>query len=369
MKKINVAVLGCTGLVGQQFVRLLGGHPFFALRCLTASARSAGKPYGEVAAAPGPAAALTVRENTAAAVVASGARVVFSALPAAAAGPLEAELRRLGVRVFSNASAHRLERSVPLLIPEVNPGHLELARRQLERFPGFIVTNPNCVVSGLAIALRPLMALGLRAVTVTTFQAVSGGGRRGVAAWDILGNVVPYIANEEEKVGRETRKILGRLAADRVTPSRMEVFPACSRVPVKDGHLQSVCAEFSRTVAVDEVAAALAGFQAEPQRLKLPTAPASPIVVRGEIDRPQPLLDAGAGAPGPAGAGWDGPVAAGRDGRAAGMAVSVGRLRRQGQRVGFFLLLHNTVRGAAGGSLLNAELAAARGLIPGVAHG
>jgi aspartate-semialdehyde dehydrogenase len=348
MKKIKAAILGCTGLVGQQFVRLLDEHPVFALACLTASPRSAGKTYGE-ATNDHRAARRLIRETTAAAVIQSGARVVFSALPAAAAGPLEAELREGGLLVFSNASAHRMDPGVPLLIPEVNPGHLELSRVQLRRHAGFIVTNPNCVVAGLAIALKPLVALGLRGVTVATFQAVSGGGRHGVAAWDILGNVVPFIAGEEEKVAREARKILGSLAADQVEESGLEVYPSCSRVPVKDGHLQSVTAEFADPVRSEEVKEALAGFTAEPQRLGLPTAPPRPIIFVDGPDRPQPLLDVNGGGPG----------------RAAGMAVSVGRLRPQGKRFGFFLLVHNTVRGAAGGSVLNAELAARKGLIPG----
>ena len=340
MKKIKAALLGCTGLVGKQFVRLLDDHPFFELACLTASSRSAGKTCAR---------ALVIRETTAAEIIRSGARLAFSALPSAAAGPLEAELRAAGLRVFSNAGAHRMDESVPLLIPEVNPGHLELSRNQLRKHGGFIVTNPNCVVAGLALVLKPLIALGLRAVTVTTFQAVSGGGRRGVAAWDILGNIVPFIAGEEQKVVRETGKILGELAGDHVAGSPVEVFPSCSRVPVREGHLQSVSAEFDRPVGSEEIRAALTGFAAEPQQLKLPTAPAAPIIVHDEADRPQPTLDINAGGPG----------------RASGMAVSVGRLRLRGRRCDLFLLLHNTVRGAAGGSVLNAELAASQGLIPG----
>ena len=217
MKKIKVAILGCTGLVGMQFARLLDAHPFFELTGLFASGRSAGKRFGETlegtaAAGVGPGTReQVVRETTVAAIGQSGARIVFSALPANVAGELEVELRRQGSFVFSNARAHRMDADVPLLIPEANPDHLELTRVQLRKFAGFIVTNPNCVVAGLALALKPLTALPLQAVTVTTFQAVSGGGRRGVAAWDIMGNVIPYIANEEEKIGRETKKILGTL--------------------------------------------------------------------------------------------------------------------------------------------------------------
>ncbi|MBN2345944.1 MAG: aspartate-semialdehyde dehydrogenase [Candidatus Aminicenantes bacterium] len=359
MKKIKVAVLGCSGLVGRQFVRLLDRHPYFEPSCLTASSRTAGKRFAEALNDPAGASlsAATsgrlIRESTVDAVAQSGAALAFSALPAALAAELESELRRAGIGVFSNAGAWRMAPDVPLLVPEVNPGHLELARRQQREHGAFIVTNPNCVVSGLVLALKPLMAFGLGAVTVTTFQAVSGGGRRGVSAWDIGGNVLPHISGEEEKVARETGKILGRLAGDHVESSGLEVYPSCSRVPVRVGHLMSVSAEMARPAAVEEVAAALAAFQGEPQRLRLPTAPRRPILVPDGSDRPQPLLDVDGGDPE----------------RARGMAVSVGRLRLQGRRIAFFLLVHNTVRGAAGGSVLNAELAAKKGLIPGAKHG
>jgi aspartate-semialdehyde dehydrogenase len=358
MKKIKVAVLGCTGLVGRQFVRLLDDHPYFELSCLTASGRSAGKRFGETLDGM-PTAGIgagtrdqVIRETSVDAVLQSGACIAFSALPADVAGELEAELRFRGAFVFSNSGAHRMDPGVPLLIPEANAGHLALTRVQLRQHAGFIVTNPNCVVAGLALALKPLAALDMRAVTVTTFQAVSGGGRRGVAAWDIMGNVIPFIAHEEEKIGRETKKILGSLVDGRVSDHDLDIYPACSRVAVRDGHLQSVSVEFARPVAEAEVAAALSGFSAEPQRLALPTAPRRPILVQPGNDRPQPALDVDAGEPE----------------RARGMAVTVGRLRAQGTRCGFFLLVHNTVRGAAGGSLLNAELALKQDILPGVRH-
>ena len=358
MKKIKVAVLGCTGLVGRQFARLLDDHPYFELSGLFASGRSAGKRFGETldgTAAFGMSPATreqVVRATTVEAVAQSGARIVFSALPTSVAGELEAELRRRGSFVFSNAGAHRMDPLVPLLIPEANPEHLELCRVQLRKHAGFIVTNPNCVVAGLALALKPLAALPLRAVTVTTFQAVSGGGRRGVAAWDIMGNVVPFIANEEEKIGRETKKILGTLAGGRVRDHGLDIYPACSRVAVKDGHLQSVSVEFTAAVSPREVESALSGFTAQPQQLSLPTAPRWPLIVHPGADRPQPALDVDAGEPE----------------QARGMAVTVGRLRGQGTRCAFFLLVHNTVRGAAGGSVLNAELAVKKNILPGVRH-
>jgi aspartate-semialdehyde dehydrogenase len=355
MKKIKAAILGCNGLVGQQFARLLDNHPYFELSCLTASPRSSGKSYGETIAHGLQLAisektnSLIIRETIVETIIQSGARVVFSALPAGISGELELELRKNGLYVFTNASSHRMDVSVPLLIPEVNAAHLALAEEQLREFPGFIVTNSNCSVAGLAMVLKPLTAFTLQAVTVTTFQAISGAGQRGVAAWDILGNVIPYINNEEEKVGRETKKILGTLVGKQIRDHDLEIYPSCSRVPVKEGHLQSVTVEFPRPVKEDEIAAALSGFTAEPQAMALPTAPRQPILVQKNADRPQPVLD----------------VYAGEPTAARGMAVTVGRLRSQGTRCSFFLLVHNTVRGGAGGCVLNAELALKKKLFKG----
>ena len=355
MEKIKAAILGCNGLVGRQFARLLDDHPYFELSCLTASARSAGKRFGAAIANGRPlplsekTASLPIRETTAATIMQSGARVVFSALPASVAGELELELRQKGLFIFTNASSHRMDPLVPLLVPEVNATHLGLATEQLRRFPGFIVTNSNCSVAGLALALKPLIAFGVQTVTVTTFQAVSGAGQRGIAAWDIMGNVIPYIADEEEKVTRETKKILGTLAGERIKDHDLEIYPSCSRVPVREGHLQSVSVEFAGTAGEDEIAAALSGYGAEPQPLSLPTAPRRPILVTRAVDRPQPALDADAGEPA----------------QARGMAVTVGRLRSRGSRCSFFLLVHNTVRGAAGGCVLNAELAFNKKLLGG----
>jgi aspartate-semialdehyde dehydrogenase len=355
MKKIKAAVLGCTGLVGQQFIRLLDDHPYFELSCLTASPRSRGKRCGETTAnGDQPAlgektASLVIRETTAAAVIQSGARVVFSALPASISGELEMELRKNGLFIFSNASSHRMDALVPLLIPEVNSAHLELAWAQLREFSGLIITNSNCSVAGLALALKPLTAFAVQALTVTTFQAVSGAGQRGVAAWDIMGNVIPHIANEEEKIASETKKILGTLAGKQIRDHGLEIYPSCSRVPVKEGHLQSVSVEFAAPVSASEIATALSGFSAEPQQMALPTAPRRPIIVLDAPDRPQPALDAWAGEPT----------------RARGMAVTLGRLRCRGKRCSFFLLVHNTVRGAAGGCVLNAELALKKRMLGG----
>ncbi len=342
--KIKAAVVGCTGIVGQRFVRLLDGHPDFELAAVAASSRSAGKAYGEAMSwaiegdVPDRIRAMKVIAAEPEALAGTGATVLFSALPAAVAGPLEAELRGRGFAVFSNASAHRQDPDVPILVAEVNPEHLDLARVQSARHGGFIVAGPNCSTSGLVMVLKPLGAFGPKRVSVTTFQSISGAGRRGLAAMDIAGNVIPFIRGEEEKIESETHKILS-LALD--------LRANCCRVPVREGHLLSVEVEFERVPEMESVLAALAGFRSTPQTLGLPTAPGRPLILRAEADRPQPALDALAGVPA----------------RAAGMAVSVGRPRFKSSTLRLFALVHNTIRGAAGGCVLNAELALAEGIL------
>lgn len=356
--KIPVGVLGATGSVGQRFVELLADHPWFTLAAVTGSQRSAGRRYGEAArwvqgSAPPPAAAgLTVAET------APGlpCRLLFSALGGDVAGPLESDLAAAGHTVVTNASSHRMDPDVPLVVPEVNPDHLELVRRQ--RFAaagGALIANPNCSTIGLVLMLAPLVAaFGVREVSVVTLQAVSGAGLPGVPSLAILDNVVPYIGGEEDKLEREPAKILGRptAAADGVEPAAIAISAQCNRVPVIDGHLECVSlrlGEEAGEVEAADLETALAGFRGEPQRLGLPSAPARPIEVAGEPDRPQPRLDRL------------------RGGRARGMAVTVGRVRRC-RLLGWKLavLSHNTLRGAAGGALLVAELAVARGLVAGV---
>jgi aspartate-semialdehyde dehydrogenase len=353
MKRFRVAVLGCTGLVGQQFVRLLDGHPYFDLVALTSSSRSAGRLYGRAIQwavggdIPDAARMIQVLDTTVEAVSGRSPDVVFSALPPPAADGIERALRERGVRVFSNASARRLDPDVPVLIPEINPGHLELARRQLARFRGFIATNSNCSTSGLVMVLKPLEKFGIREVLVTTYQSISGAGRRGLAAMDIAGNVIPLIKNEEEKMERESRKILGTLGGEGIVPAAFSVNATCCRVPVREGHLMSVVLRLEKEVSSDAVGEALASFRGVPQQLGLPTAPEQPLIVREEEDRPQPILDAYAGRPE----------------RARGMAVSVGRIRAKAGAVNLVLLVHNTVRGAAGTCLLAAELAVSEKLM------
>jgi aspartate-semialdehyde dehydrogenase len=272
----------------------------------------------------------------------------FSALPSDVAADLEREAARAGVRIFSNASPHRLDEDVPLLVPEVNPDHLALLERQPTfRDGGFVVTNPNCSITGLALALKPLSdAFDIPEVHAATYQALSGAGYPGVPSLDITANVVPFIENEEEKMRREAKKILGRWS-DGIAPSSIDVWANCVRVAVREGHLEAVSIALVEDVDPAEVARILASFRGEPQRRELPTAPKQPVIVRGEPNRPQPLLDAMAGEPT----------------RARGMAATVGRIRVIGRNLRFFVLSHNTIRGGAGGSILNAELAQRRGYL------
>lgn len=343
--RVPVAILGATGAVGQRMVSLLEGHPTLRLAEVAASERSAGRTYAEATRwflpgdVPGAARGLVVlgvEERL-------SSRLVLSALDAAVADTVEPLQASRGAMVVSNTRSFRMKEDVPLLIPEVNSDHLALLDRQEWHLAGGgIVTNPNCVVVGLAMALAPLhRAFGIEAVCVTTLQALSGAGYPGVPSLDSLGNVVPFIEGEEEKIAKEPGKILGRLGAGGVTPARFPISVSVNRVGVRDGHTESVFVKLARRASLAEVRAALEGFSGEPQRLSLPSAPDRAIVVRDEKDRPQPARD----------------LEAGR-----GMSVTVGRLRADPvYDVKFTLLVHNTVRGAAGAALLNAELLAATG--------
>ncbi len=229
----------------------------------------------------------------------------------------------------------------------MNPEHLESIKVLTSQGKGFIVTNSNCSTTGLVLGLKPLLNFGLVSVTVTTYQALSGAGRHGIASLDIFGNVIPYIKNEEEKIERETKKIFGRIHKDGVKDASIEVNASCCRVPTRDGHLESIVLELQEDVGIEAIKTTLSSFRGIPQQMKLPTAPEVPIIVKTEENRPQPLLDKDAGTPE----------------RAKGMAVTVGRIREKGKRVNLFLLVHNTIRGAAGTCILNAELAFKKNLI------
>lgn len=349
MSKSRVGILGATGVVGQRFVQLLQGHPHFEISALAASDRSRGKTYAEACAwrLPG-----EMPDQVKGIVVQPPAPpldcdFVFSSLPGEVAKDAEENFARAGYPVISNSSPHRLGLDVPLLVPEVNPEHVELIdaqRTNREYNRGFIVTNPNCSAIAIVLPLAPLhRQFGITSCVVTTMQALSGAGYPGVPSLDATDNVIPFIGGEDEKVESETRKILGQVAQGTIADAAMNVSAQCNRVNVTDGHLASIRIKMARSATLDEVRQALATFVAEPQRLRLPSAPAQPVIVRDEIDRPQPRLDRDAGR---------------------GMSVTVGRL--SADKVfdyRFVALGHNTIRGAAGAAILNAELLAARGYL------
>jgi aspartate-semialdehyde dehydrogenase len=347
--KIPVGILGATGTVGQRFIQLLEGHPWFEVTWLAASDRSAGKIYGEAAKwnliTPLPAriASMTVSpakpDNTT-------PKLVFAALDATAAKEIEPAFAVAGHAVVSNSSAFRMAEDVPLVIPEVNGDHTQLIKTQkwYKDKGGFMVTNPNCSAIGLVLALAPLhRAFGVSKIFVATMQAISGAGYPGVPSMDILGNVIPYIANEEQKMEAETRKLLGSLNGASIDPADLDLSAHCNRVPVEDGHTESVSLKLRKPAQAEDLIAAWKQFRCLPQKLKLPSAPEEPVVYETAPDRPQPRLD--------------------RD-RGRGMSSVVGRLRPCNIfDWKFTVLSHNTIRGAAGAAILNAELLKAQGYL------
>ena len=343
---MKAAILGATGLVGQRFVQLLNDHEWFEITTLTGSERSSGVKYGEAVnwrmetPLKKEVAGLTVQPSEPRSV---DADVVFSALPAEQAQGIEEDFAREGFAVVSNASSHRMDPDVPLMNPEANFTHLSLIdeQRRNRKWDGSIVTNPNCTSAVLTLSLKPICdAFGLRSVVMSSMQAASGAGYPGVASLDIIDNIIPFISEEEEKVQRETRKILGRVEEF----SNVRVSASCHRVPVIDGHTEAVFVETERTATPDEVANSMTEFKAEPQKLKLPTAPDQPVVVRSERDRPQPRFDRSEGK---------------------GMSVVVGRIRSDSvfNGVKYAAIGHNTVRGAAGCAVLIAESMKSQGYL------
>ena len=339
-RKYRVGILGATGMVGQRFIQLLANHPQFEVTAVAASDRSQGKTYGEACAwrltseMPAAVRAMVVQPPT----PPLDCDLVFSSLPGDIARETEGSFAAAGYPVISNSSAFRMDEDVPLLIPEVNHQHLGLLERQRRKYSkGFIVTNPNCSTIMLVLALAPLhAAFGVEATVATTLQALSGAGYPGVASLDILDNVVPYIASEEEKIEAETTKILGRFSEAKIELAPMAVSAQCHRVNVADGHMAAVRVKFARKPSLAELRESLASFRSLPQELGLYSAPATPIAVRDEPDRPQPKLDRDAGN---------------------GMTITVGRLNPDSVLdYRFVVLSHNTIRGAAGAAILNAEL-------------
>jgi aspartate-semialdehyde dehydrogenase len=341
MKRIKVGVLGATGMVGQRFIQLLEGHPWFEVAEVAASERSAHRTYAEVmqgrwkveGAIPPRVAELTVKECT----PDLACRLCFSALDSSVAGPVEEEFAQAGYVVSSNSRNHRMDPDVPLLIPEVNADHLDIIPAQRRRWSsdGYIITNPNCAAIGLVMALAPLhKRFGVDKVIVTTFQALSGAGYPGVPSLDVIDNVVPFINGEESKVESEPLKILGTLKGDKFVAADLQVSASCARVHVLDGHLESVSIGLQKKASPEELIETWEQFDPLSNQ-GLPSAPSPPIIYRREDDRPQPRRDRDEGK---------------------GMACVAGRLRRCSVLdYKFFVLSHNTIRGAAGAAILNAE--------------
>ncbi len=346
--KIPVGILGATGVVGQRFIQMLERHPWFEVAWLAASDRSEGKTYSEAArwrlktAIPSQVAGMTVSPATP-----EGApRIIFAALDASIAADLEPRFAEAGCAVVSNSSALRMQSDVPLVIPEVNSDHIRLIDGQgwRKKSRGFVVTNPNCSAIGLVLALAPLSErFGLETVMAVTMQAISGAGYPGVASLDILGNVIPYIPKEEEKMEEETRKLLGQMNGTKIIPAAFAMSAQCNRVAVEDGHTESVSVRLRTKARPEEIIAAWNSFRGEPQKLNLPSAPEKPVVYLSANDRPQPRFDIDLGA---------------------GMTTAVGRLRPCGVLDWKFTVLsHNTIRGAAGAAVLNAELLKVKGYL------
>jgi len=345
--RIPVGILGATGMVGQRFVKFLQTHPWFEITWLGASDRSAGKPYREATAwrldgaMPAGVQHIQVEECK----PAKAPRLVFSSMDASVATEIEREFAQAGHVIVSNSRNHRMEPDVPLLIPEVNPDHLKIIPLQQRKrgWKGQIATNPNCSTMVLAMALAPLRQFGITRVIAATMQAISGAGYPGVASMDINANVIPFVGGEEEKMQQETQKILGEFAGESLRPLSARVSAHCNRVPVVDGHTVVVSVEFERKPSKDDILQALVNFRGIPQERKLPSAPPQPIIYMEEADRPQPRRDAE---------------------RERGMATFVGRLREcPVLDYKFVALSHNTIRGAAGAAVLNAELMYSEGLL------
>lgn len=356
--RIPVAVLGATGSVGQRFVQLLEGHPWFRLHEVVASEKSEGKAYADAASwrldTPLPEEAKGLRIKPLHAELES--RIMFSGLDSSVAGEAEDFYANRGGVVVTNSKNHRMDPDVPLLIPEINADHIDAIEHQRKRRGGrgYIVTNPNCSVVGIAMAIAPIVRQhGIESLQVTTMQAISGAGYSGVASYAILDNVIPYIKDEEGKVETEPQKILGRWDGAQFRPLEMTISAQCNRVPVVDGHFFTISFRYRNSAdlrrhfpietLVDDARRAIESFEGEPQRLGLPSAPKQAVAFLDGNDRPQPRLDRELGN---------------------GMTVSVGRIRPcpvlDVRMVG---LVHNTVRGAAGAALLNAELLKAKGLV------
>jgi len=342
---VNVGILGATGMVGQRFIQLLDNHPDFEIKALAASSRSAGKKYEDATTwyldeeMPESVRDIVVCETNPDDMD-NDVDIVFSSLPTEFAAKVEKDFARDYV-VASNASAHRMKKNIPLVIPEVNPQYLDMidAQQKENDWDGFIVTNPNCSTIALALTLKPVVDnFNLKSVRVSTMQAVSGAGYNGVPSMAIVDNLVPYIGSEEEKMESETLHLLGSFDGSKVVDADFNLSASCHRVPVIDGHTEAVFIELDDDFDIDDIKNTMSNFKALPQQLNLFSAPENPVIIKDEDDRPQPRMDRNAGN---------------------GMAVTVGRLRKDqafDNSFKYVLVGHNTIRGAAGASILNAEL-------------
>ncbi|WP_415953614.1 aspartate-semialdehyde dehydrogenase [Methanobrevibacter woesei] len=342
---VNVGVLGATGMVGQRFIQLLENHPDFDVTALAASSRSAGKRYEDATTwylaeeMPESVKDIVVTETSPEA-MSNDVDIVFSSLPTDFAAKVEKEFAKDYV-VASNASAHRMKKNIPLVIPEVNPEYLDMieAQQKENNWDGFIVTNPNCSTIALTLSLKPIVDnFNIESIRVSTMQAVSGAGYNGVPSMAIVDNLVPYIGNEEEKMESETLHLLGDYDGSEVKPAQFKLSASCHRVPVIDGHTEAVFIDFDDDFDIEDVKSKMASFKGLPQKLNLFSAPENPVIVKEEEDRPQPRMDRNAGK---------------------GMSVTVGRVRKDqvfDNSLKYVLVGHNTIRGAAGASVLNAEL-------------
>ncbi|HKK65173.1 MAG TPA: aspartate-semialdehyde dehydrogenase [Clostridia bacterium] len=344
MERIPVAILGATGTVGQKFITLLQEHPYFTIRELVASPRNEGKTYREACAwkqnTALPSEIASMKLKTTATPLTS--TILFSGLDSSVAGEVESSYADQGHIIISNSKNHRMDPTVPLVIPEINPDHFALLADQ--RWKGAVITNSNCSTMFLAMALAPIEeTFGITAVQVSTMQAISGSGYPGVPSYDIIGNVIPYISGEEEKMEEETQKILGTLVDNRIQDAEFAVSAQCNRVPVVDGHTETISMGLREKATPEEVSRVMAAFRGMPQKLQLPSAPPQPLLLMEEADRPQPARDV-----------W----------LENGMATLVGRIRTcPVLDIRMVVLGHNTVRGAAGAAVLNAEALYKLGLL------
>lgn len=351
--KINVGVLGCTGSVGQRFIQLLEDHPWFTVKALGASSRSSGKSYNEAVnwkqstPIPKTMSDIMVSECNPSQPDFKDVKIVFSGLDAAVAGDIEEKFAKAGVAVFSNAKNHRMDSNVPILIPPVNADHLDIVHDQREARgydKGFIVTNANCSTTALTIGLKPIFdSFGIDTLLVSTMQAISGAGYPGLSSMDILDNVVPYIGGEEEKMESESLKIFGKIGNGEFVPANFNVSAMCNRVHVLDGHTECVSIKLANKASADEVINAVRKYPSVTKNLGLPSAPDHDVVYHDAPDRPQPRMDRAVGN---------------------GYTVTVGRIRDCNVfDIRMVLFGHNTIVGAAGGSLLNAEYSVVKGLV------